>query len=347
MLKHSEKTVLEFTEMMDLFLESGLSVRDALEAFAVIGRNSAAGFLGRTLLEYIHKGASFAQAVELMEDSFPPIYRRMVRVGNTVGSVERIFPRLSNYLRNKRKLRDKISAALIYPLLVLVIAFFLTLGIVFFVMPKMELIFSGFGGDAGNSIRSNMQALALGLIIPGSILVFTPGVLWIARKTETAGYELNSFIDRLLLKLPIIGGYIASWETFNLAFAMEVLTGGGISVEDAVTEAANLVSNNYYRQSLVRVRERVLNGGSLAWAFLENAVFPPSLGHWIAVGERAGKTEQVFAQIRSYFQDELDRRSSKFILLIEPVMIAVIGIVTLCLVAGILLPLFSVYGTIL
>ncbi|MDR2739843.1 MAG: type II secretion system F family protein [Treponema sp.] len=146
MLKHSEKTVLEFTEMMELFLESGLSVRDALEAFAVIGRNSTAGSLGRMLLEYIHKGASFAQAVELMEGSFPPIYRRMVRVGNTVGSVEQIFPRLSNYLRNKKKLQDKILAALIYPLLVLITAFCLTLGTVFFVMPKMELIFSGFVG---------------------------------------------------------------------------------------------------------------------------------------------------------------------------------------------------------
>ncbi|MDR2739844.1 MAG: type II secretion system F family protein [Treponema sp.] len=192
-----------------------------------------------------------------------------------------------------------------------------------------------------------MQALELGLIIPASIVVFIPGALGIIRKTGTAGHELNSFIDRLLLTLPIIGGYITSWETFNLAFAMEVLTGGGIPVENAITEAANLISNNYYRQSLFRVRERILNGGSLARAFLENAAFPPSLGHWIAVGERAGKTERVFAQIRSYFQDELYRRSSKFIMLIEPAMIAVIGIVILCLVAGILLPLFSVYGTIL
>jgi type II secretory pathway component PulF len=149
------------------------------------------------------------------------------------------------------------------------------------------------------------------------------------------------------LKLPLAGGFISSWETFNFAFAMEVLTGGGISVEDAIREAADLVTNRLYRESLFKVRERVLNGGGLARAFLENGVFPPCLGHWIAVGERGGKTEQVFAQIRSYFQDELERRSSLFILLIEPVMIAVIGVVILCLVTGILLPLFSVYGTIL
>ncbi|GHV73391.1 type II secretion system protein GspF [Spirochaetia bacterium] len=343
MRNHFEKAVLEFTEMMELLLESGLTIRDALETFTIIDSND----LGRKLLGYIHKGASFAQAVELMDDCFPPIYRGMIRVGNAVGSVERIFPRLSKYLRDKKKLRDKISGALIYPALVLIVAFLLTLGLVLFVMPKMELIFAGFGGNAGTGIRRNVQALELGLLIPASMLILIFGVLGFIRKMENRYPVLNRLIDRLLLRLPPAGGFITSWETFNFAFAMEVLTGGGIAVEDAIKEAAGLVSNKLYRQSLFRVRERVLNGGSLARSFLEDAIFPPCLGHWVACGERAGKTESVFAQIRSYFQDDVERRSSKFILLIEPAMIAVIGIVILCLVTGILLPLFSAYGTIL
>jgi type II secretory pathway component PulF len=347
MQKHSEKAVLEFTEMMELLLESGLSIRDALETFTIINGTAAAGELGKRILKYIHKGASFAQAVELMENSFPPIYRGMIRVGNAVGSVERIFPRLSKYLRDKKKLRDKISGALVYPVLVLIVAFLGTLGLIFFIIPKMELIFAGFGGNAGDSIRRNVQALELGLIIPASIFASFFCALGFIRKMDQKYPDINRFIDRLLLKLPLAGGFITSWETFNFAFAMEVLTGGGISVEDAIKEAADLVSNRLYRQSLFRVREKVLNGGSLARAFLENAIFPPCLGYWIACGERAGKTEQVFTQLRSYFQDELECRSSQFILLIEPVMIAVIGMVILCLVAGILLPLFSAYGTIL
>jgi type II secretory pathway component PulF len=347
MLKYSEKAVLEFTEMMELLLESGLSIRDALETFTIIDSNAAAGGLGRTILDYIHKGASFAQAVELMENSFPPIYRGMIKVGNAVGSVERIFPRLSTYLRDKKKLRDKISGALVYPVLVLIVAFLGTLGLVFFVMPKMELIFTGFGGDAGSSIRRNIEALELGLIIPASIFASFFGAIGFIRKMENAYPDINRFIDRLLLRLPPAGGFVTSWETFNFAFAMEVLTGGGISVEDAISEAAGMVSNKLYRESLLRVREKVLNGGSLSRAFLENAIFPPCLGRWIACGERAGKTEQVFTQIRSYFQDDIERRSSGFILLIEPAMITVIGIVILCLVTGILLPLFSAYETIL
>jgi type II secretory pathway component PulF len=213
------------------------------------------------------------------------------------------------------------------------------MGLIFFVMPRMELIFAGFGADAGNSIRRNVRALELALGVPaafGALLAGTAGAL---RK--------NSVVDRMALTLPVAGKFILSWESFNFVFAMEVLTGGGIPVEDAILEAAALVSNGAYRHSLLRARERVLNGGSLARAFFENPYCPPCMGQWAAMGERSGKTEQVFAQLRSYFQGELERRSSQFILLIEPAMIAVIGMVILALVAGILLPLFSVYGTIL
>jgi type II secretory pathway component PulF len=335
MKKNSEKEVLEFTEMMELLLEAGLSIRDALESLSVMGRDSS---LGETLLEHIRRGASFAQAVELTEE-FPPIYRKMIRVGNSLGSVEKIFPRLGAYLRDKKKLRDKISGALAYPALVLTVAFLGTLGLVFFVMPRMELIFSGFGGDAGDAIRRNVRALELALGIPLFLAALLCGAAAALRK--------NSIVDRLTLRAPLAGKFILSWESFNFAFAMEALTGGGIPVEDAILDAAELVSSEAYRRSLLQTRERVLNGGSLARAFFENPFCPPCMGHWSAIGERSGKTEQVFAQLRSYFQGELERRSSKCILLIEPVMIALIGVVILALVTGILLPLFSVYGSIL
>jgi type II secretory pathway component PulF len=213
------------------------------------------------------------------------------------------------------------------------------MGLLFFVMPRMELIFAGFGGDAGNSIRRNVLALKLALGITASLTALVFFAAAFLRK--------NSGIDRLALSVPLAGKFILSWESFNFVFAMEVLTGGGIPVGDAILEAAALVSNGAYRSSLLEARERVLNGGSLARAFFGNPFCPPCMGQWAAIGEGSGKTEQVFTQLRSYFQGEIERRSSKFILLIEPVMIAIIGMAILALVAGILLPLFSVYGTIL
>ncbi|AEF84681.1 bacterial type II secretion system protein F domain protein [Treponema primitia ZAS-2] len=351
MSKNRERAVLEFTEMMEILLNSGLSIKDALEVLTVTGQEASRGnrgaSLGKQLLEYIHKGASFAQAVNQLEEYFPPIYRGMIRVGNAAGSVERIFPRLRVYLSDQKKLREKVSAALVYPVLVLAVAFLGTLGLIFFVMPKMEQIFAGFGGDAGNTVRGNIRIIETGLIIPSFLLTLILCILIVIRKNKGGSSEINKLIDLHLLSMPLIGPYISSWETFNFSFAMEVLTGGGIAVENALGEAANLVSNSAYRLSLLKVRERVLNGGSLAAAFLKETALPSNLGHWVAVGEKAGKTDLVFSRIRSWFQEELEQRTSKFLLLLEPVLIIIIGLVILGLVVGIILPLFSIYGTIL
>jgi type II secretory pathway component PulF len=236
---------------------------------------------------------------------------------------------------------------LAYPALVLSAAIAGTLGLVCYVMPKMEQIFSGFGGEAGLQLRANMQAMErlftalLAVVFAAAFAVIFLGVY---RKTnEDLAYQ----IDRRLLNLPILGRFIASWETLNFSFAMEVLSGAGMRVEDGIRAAAAMVSNRAYRRSLMTIREKVLGGYGMAAAFGEETLFPPTLSRWISIGEQSGKTDQVFARISSFFQDEIEQRTSKFLLLIEPAMIALIGLVLLALVGGIVLPLFSIYGTIL
>jgi type II secretory pathway component PulF len=341
--------VLDFTEMMALLIESGLSLKDALEVFIAVDKKSRAGRLGNRLSELIRRGTSFAGAVYALEDTFPPIYRAMIRVGDRVGSVERIFPRLSGYLRGRQKLREKIAAALAYPLFVLVLSVLGTLGLIFFIMPRLETIFGSFGGEAAARIHGNIRGLELALFCLVCLVALPVLSAIFLKKAGGPGAlrGLSLALDRLVLRLPLAGGVIAAWESLNFSFAMEVLSGGGVPVEAALREAAAVLGNEACRQSLTRIRERVVNGGSLSAAFSREGIFPPYMEQWIAVGERSGGTEKVFTQIRSYFQEEIDRRTTKLLLLVEPAMIALIGAVILALVAGIVLPLFSIYGNIL
>ena len=349
--------VLDFTGMMALLIESGLSLRDALEVFTSADKQSPAGRLGNELSRLIRRGVSFAGAVASMEDTFPPMYRGMVRVGDRVGSVERIFPRLSEYLLGQKQLRERIAAALTYPLFVLTLAVLGTLGLVFCVMPRLETIFGGFGGEQAARIQANIRVikalllcLAWGIAAPA--LAFAGLRLFgKAGKADGGGVcgrnLLLDRMDRLLLKLPLAGGFIAAWESLNFSFAMEVLSGGGVPVEAALREASAVLGNAACRHALGRIRERVINGGSLSGAFMREGIFPAYLERWLAVGERSGQTERVFAQIRAYFQEEINRRTARLLLIIEPALIAVIGAVILGLVAGIVLPLFSMYGSII
>jgi type II secretory pathway component PulF len=341
------KTVLEFTEMMELLLGAGLSLRDALEIVTLAGKKSGTGLLGKRLLDRIRRGASFAGAIQTMEDIFPPIYRGMIKVGDAAGSVERIFPRLSAYMRDQKKLRDKTAGALAYPVLILIVSILGAAGLAFFIIPKMETIFSGFGGNAVEKIHANIRSIKIFLTLLFSVILLVVFGLISLRGMAETNKDLACFLDYQVLRIPVIGNFIASWETLNFTFAMEVLTGGGISVESAIEEAGKLVFNRAYRRSLSLVQDKVLNGGSLSLAFSEEKTFPPCMSQWISVGERSGKTEKIFSQIRSYFQDEIEQRISQFLLLIEPIMITAVGLIILGLVAGIILPLFSIYGTII
>jgi type II secretory pathway component PulF len=250
-------------------------------------------------------------------------------------------------MRDQKKLRDKTAGALAYPVLVLIVSILGAAVLAFFVIPRMEMIFSGFGGEALEKIRGNIRSIKIFLtLLFFTILLMALGLLSLKGMAET-NKDLALFLDSRILYIPVIGTFIASWETLNFTFAMEVLTGGGISVEAAIEEAGKLVFNRAYRRSLGMVQDKVLNGGSLARAFSEEKTFPPCMSQWILVGERSGKTEKIFSRIRSYFQDEIEQRISQFLVLIEPIMITAVGLIIMGLVAGIILPLFSIYGSIL
>jgi type II secretory pathway component PulF len=342
---YSRKAVLEFTQMMEMLLESGLSLRDALEMLTGM-ESGGASRLGQGILERIRKGASFARALCSMKNVFSPVYRGMIRVGDKAGSVERIFPRLNCYLEEQKKLRDKTLAALTYPALVFVLTITGAAFLVLFVLPKMEDLFGGFGGP-GEKIQRNIKTIETVIMCFLYLFVFlTIGIAVL----KTLGKQYPEFalsVDYILLMLPLAGSFLSFWESLNFSFAMEALTGGGVSVEAALEEAEAVISNRAYRRALTKVREAVYSGKSLSSAFGGQKIFPSCLSRWIAIGEGSGKTEKVFSQLRNYFQEEIERLTSQFQILIEPALIGIIGVVILIFVVGIIIPLFSVYGNII
>jgi type II secretory pathway component PulF len=129
----------------------------------------------------------------------------------------------------------------------------------------------------------------------------------------------------------------------NLTFALETLCGGGFSVEEALQEAATVVANRAIRAGVLEVREALIKGVSLSVAFRENPVFSPRIGRWVAVGERSGQVEQVFAQLRRFHQGEMEKWTSRFMNLIEPALILLVGVLILFIVFFFITPIFSIY----
>jgi type II secretory pathway component PulF len=345
--RFSRAAVIEFTETVSVLLASGLTFRDALEVAQTIFLKGEINRMVAHLLEQIRKGASVTDAVAGLGEGLPPLYRGFIRIGEKIGSLEEAFKQLAAYLGEDRKVRDKLASSLIYPIMVLGVAFVGIAGIVIFVLPRIQAMFQQLGAALPARLSSALglfrgAVLGGGLLLAGALAAVL--VLSALRRSNPA---LALALDRLVLRLPVYGRVRYLREILNLLFALEMLTAGGFSVEDALGESAEVTGNQAFRAALAAARESIVGGENLSAAFLSSPVFSSRIGRWVAVGERAGQVEQVFGQLRRYYQVEIEKWSSRFMNLVEPILILGVGLVIFLVIIFFIMPIFSIYEGIL
>ena len=325
--RFSHATILEFTNTIALLISSGLTFKDSLEIAQTIFLKGRVNKIIVYLLEEIRKGRYVYQALDDFGSSFPPVFKGFIKIGEKIGSLEGAFQQLSEYLTEEKKIKDKLTSSLIYPVMVLSVAVIGVTGIVVFVFPRIKDMFSQLGAGLPQRLESMIKLLNSSIIIAVVLIGFfaiSYLLLFIMKKNNKV---LSDKLDRLLLKLPLVGRLKYLTEVLNLLFTMETLTGGGFTVEDALLESGEVVGNNAFRSGILQARESIIRGENLSKAFLENSIFSERLGRWIAVGERSGQIEKVFAQLRRYYQGEIEKWSSNFMNLVEPIIILLVGII--------------------
>lgn len=346
--KQNSKSVLEFTQMMEQLIESGLSMKDALEVTSLISKNKKGSVrIAEEILVDIQKGISFADSVNNMEDVFPSVYRGIIRVGDKVGTVEKIFPRLRTYLETNQKLKEKLKGALIYPLIVLFTAVIGVIAMAVFVFPKLQEMFEEFGGEASVLLQRNISKLKSGSVVLLSLLILIFILIVVLKIFVKKNIKFKQFIDAFVLKIPLIGKFQIYWNTLNFAFAMETLTAGSVTIDNAIPEAQSVITNAAYNKALSEVNKDIMKGISLSTAFKKHKEFPDYMSRWMVVGEKSGKPDKIFSQIRNYFQNYIDQYIVKIMALIEPALIVLVGGIILLFVITIVVPVFSLYGSII
>lgn len=343
--RYPKNLIIEFTDTLAHLLSSGLIFKEALEIAQTIFQKGKINHLTASLLDKIKKGSSFHDALEEFGPSFPPIYRGMVKVGEKVGSLEQAFKGLSLYLTEQKKLKEKLIGSMMYPAMVLSVAFAGIFILILFILPRIKGIFTQLGSQLPQRIESITHVLNI-LIIAGIAFAVFLCVLFAAvyliRKTRG---KIAEKLDRVILRVPVLGHIKSLRESLNFLFAMETLTGAGFAVEDALLEAGNVVENRALRSGIHQVREKILRGEALSAAFMENAVFPERLSRWVHIGEKSGNIEKAFAQLRSYYQSEVERWSTRFMNLIEPVLILSVGVIIFLFIIFFVMPIFTIYGS--
>ncbi|MEX2131622.1 MAG: type II secretion system inner membrane protein GspF [Pseudohongiellaceae bacterium] len=329
------------TRQLASLLASGLTLEQALNALM----EEASSPLTREILTgvktEITSGSSLAAALRVYQKSFPEFYCALVHGGAESGALPVVLQHLADYLDARQALHQKTSLALLYPILVSVVALAIVTGLLVYVVPQVVQVFTQSRQELPLLTR---MLITLSDFLRGSwpylLAAIAAAVAMVHVALRKAEIRLRR--DTWLLRLPWLGVVVRSVNTARFASTLAILLGGGVSMLAALGSSARVVTNQAMNNALAGVIGRVQEGTSLARALGESRIFPPLLVHMVASGETSGKLEQMLQRAAALETQALERRLAVFLTLLEPVMILIMGAVVLMIVLAILLPIMEI-----
>jgi type II secretory pathway component PulF len=342
----SQAALAEFTEVVSILLASHLSVKEAVRVAAESLERGAAKELALLVATELEKGRNLSDVLAQYEPSVPVLYVGLCRIGERIGSLDRVMGHLSRYLNQRKELRDKIASALLYPALVLVLALGGMAVISIFVIPLLEESFASLTGGAAEMLAvasGRIARITVSFWVAAGVLAAVAAGVALTRRLSAAG---RLAIDRLALRLPLVGSMGSRTASANFLFAMEALTASGVAVEDALREAARSLSNKAYAAALTRAQEKVQSGVLLSSALRAEQIVPGRIRSWVEIGEHTGDLGSVFGHMRAYYQKELEKTTTRLTGLIEPLLIIGVGIALLVVILRVIVPVFTAVRTI-
>ncbi|MDO8464923.1 MAG: type II secretion system inner membrane protein GspF [Gallionella sp.] len=329
------------TRQMATLLDSGLTMEQSLDALI----EEAAEPMTREVLTGVKtevtSGHSLAEALGAYEKSFPDFYRALVHGGEESGALPTVLQHLADYLDASQAMKQKTGLALLYPILVTVVAIMIVTGLLVYVVPQVVQVFQQSRQSLPLLTRS-MIALSDFLRVTWPYLVVIIGGGFAAARVALRRDTTRRRWHVLLLRMPGIGSLIRGINTSRFASTLAILVGGGVPLLSALASGARVMTNMVLREAVEHAIERVREGISLSRALAETRAFPPLLIHLIASGEVSGKLEQMLQRAAHLETQALERRLTVFLTLLEPIMILVMGGVVLLIVLAILLPIIEI-----
>lgn len=328
------------TRELAALLHAGLPLPNALQALIQEQQDPDIHHLLSDCLEQVSAGKGLAQAIAMHPDWFDPMYVRLVRAGELVGALDGVLLRLSQDMQRTERLKGRIRSALAYPLFLLLTG----AGVVSFLMvrvvPTILVILDDLSQNkplptqillgATKLFRAGFWPLLL--LVVSALILFR---FWLRRPANRRAW------DHFRLRLPLLGPMLISAGTTRFARTLSSLLQAGIPLLSGLAAARGMVSNQYMEEAITNAEREVERGRPLGDALGQSQIFPPSFIYLVRAGEVGGELPGLLEEAADIFEEQLERRSERFVSLLEPVLIAVLGGIVLLIVMAILLPIFE------
>ena len=326
------------TRQLATLINAGLPLVNALQALADQTDTTSLKRIFVSIRENVEGGTSFARALGAFPKTFPKLYINMVASGEASGMLDTVLKNLAEYLESQLELQRKITGALLYPALMLIICGLVITALLVFVVPKIVEIFNKQGAVLPLPTQivigiSNTMTSYWYLILLALVLIFL-GIKWYHRQASG-----RAKIDRWLLNAPLFGTIYTKICCARVLQTLGALLNGGVRLLEGLTIAKNIVSNTHVVAALESAQEGVREGRSLARELSKSQIFPPMVYHMVAVGEKSGELEQMLLRAGKAYEIEVNTTLTSLTRLIEPLMMIGVGGVVLFIVVSVLMPM--------
>ena len=337
------KDIAVMSRQMATMISAGLSLLRTLAILSEQTENKALAKVLDAVRADVETGTSLSDAMTKHPKDFPPLMLNLIRAGETGGFLEGALMSIAQNYEAEVKLTGRIKSALTYPVIVLLIAMLAVTGMLIFIVPVFDTMFKQL--DATLPLPTQFLVVLSGsLVWLGPLVVVATIVglaLWKRHKNDEA---VRKVADTIKLKMPVFGPLMKKVAVARLTRNLATMMGAGVPILKSLAIVGSTSGNWVIEQSLNKVQESVRQGNSIAGPLSEETVFPAMVTQMIAVGEDSGALETMLHKISDFYDQEVESTTEQLTALIEPLMIAFIGVVVGGMIVALYMPIFDIFN---
>jgi type IV pilus assembly protein PilC len=330
-----------FSRQLATMLSAGIPL---VQAFEIIGAGHEKPSMQKLVLDVkadVESGTSLHEALGKHPLYFDDLYVNLVEAGEQAGALETLLDKIATYKEKSEAIKKKVKKALFYPAAVLAVAVVVTLILLIFVIPQFESLFKGFGADlpAFTQMVINLSrfvqanGIYLALVTGGAVYAF-----FYFRKRSR---KMREFLDRMSLKVPIIGPILNKAAIARYARTLSTMFSAGVPLVEALDSVAGATGNIVYENAVLKMKDEVSTGQRLQRAMENTGMFPNMVVQMIAVGEESGSLDTMSGKVASFYEEDVDNAVDSMSSLLEPMIMAILGVLVGGLVIAMYLPIFK------
>lgn len=330
-----------FLRQLATMAKAGVPLMQGLEIVADGLENPSMKKIVIAVKDDVAAGNDFASCLKKYPDQFDQLTCALIEAGEQAGALEHMLDRVAIYKEKSEALRQKISKALKYPIVILVIAAIVTTILLLKVVPTFQGMFASFGSELPYPtqviVNISEWLQANWLILFGSIA----GVIFTLKQAIKKSPKVAEEVDKIKLKLPVIGNILQKGAIARFGRVLSTTFAAGVPLVDALESVAEASGNFVYREAILRIRDDVSTGVQMNASIRATGVFPSMVSQMVAIGEESGALDAMLEKVANFYEDEVDNLVDGLTAMIEPIVMAFLGVVVGGMLIAMYLPIFA------